>query len=200
MLKEATKYVRSRLGIKNKKGRSTNSWGAIGTAGAGAGVGDRPPSLSVDANVWAGDAWWDNENAEWKTWVTEVTDNTGGNNGSFCASGVSTLYPGSWTWAFPGVSPWAQPVSAAWPPQEPEKKKCNFCNNETADFRQLKIGRMTDVVICDMCQLKALNKVLSQGVEYGDSEGAKGDGERGAPSEEGRHPPEEKGEEGKGEV
>jgi hypothetical protein len=63
---------------------------------------------------------------------------------------------------------------------EPEKKKCNFCGTETADFRELRIGRMTNVVVCDMCMLKALSKTLTEVDKDDRDEGCSGDCECGA--------------------
>jgi hypothetical protein len=62
---------------------------------------------------------------------------------------------------------------------EPEKKKCNFCGTETADFRELRIGRMTNVVVCDMCMLKALSKTLTEVDKDDGDEGGSGDCECG---------------------
>lgn len=67
----------------------------------------------------------------------------------------------------------SMPISAAWT-LEPVTKKCNYCGQETPDFRELRIGRLTAVVVCDMCMLKALSKSLEVPEDGGGDESGGG--------------------------
>lgn len=97
--------------------------------------------------------------------ITWTTDNTGG---------IIPL-------TVPPFQVHATPASGIWS-FEPVTKKCNYCGQETPDFRELRIGRLTTVVVCDMCMLKALSKSLEVPDGGGD------EGSRGSPGDDEHKP------------
>jgi len=58
--------------------------------------------------------------------------------------------PGNWTISYPQNEPL------------PYTARCNYCGMETVDYRELRIGRMTKVVVCDICMLKTINSILGE--------------------------------------
>ena len=117
---------------------------------------------------------------------------------SYTITTTDTNYPWIDYPTIPQMPVHSLPISASWsggPYVEQVEKKCNYCGTETPDFRELRIGRMTTVVVCDMCMLKALSKTLE--VRDGDNDGRDGNCECGGSEKDCRHGPKEEGEEEK---